>query len=87
MAPLGLGLSITGASEGDSSIAVVIEDYLWELVSAGNLQPRDVAESISDFSDSWDLEGSIPYDYKPASPSASEGYWERDGGNLKPLDV
>ena len=83
MAPLGLGLSITGATEGDSSVAVVIEDYMWELLSAGNLAPRDI---VTDFSDSWDVDSND--DFKPVDPATSEGYWERiDDENLKPLDV
>ena len=83
MAPLGLGLSITGATEGDSSVAVVIEDYMWELLSAGYVAPRDIT---TDFSDSWDLDNND--DFKPTDPAASDGYWERiDDENLKPLDV
>ena len=39
MSPLGLGLSITGATEGDSSVAVVIEDYMWEVPSDAKLAP------------------------------------------------
>ena len=41
MAPLGLGLSITGATEGDST-AVFIEDYMWEVPTAGELATGDM---------------------------------------------
>tara|TARA_R100001530_G_C4266501_1_gene141929 strand:- start:484 stop:735 length:252 start_codon:yes stop_codon:yes gene_type:complete len=83
MAPLGLGLAISDAVAGDASVAVVIEDYMWELLSAGNLAPRDIT---TDFSDSWDVDSND--DFTPADPAASEGYWERiDDENLKPLDV
>ena len=81
MVPLGLGLSIE--SVVSSEAAVVIEDYMWELLSAGNLAPRDIT---TDFSDSWDVDNND--DFKPTDPAASEGYWERiDDENLKPLDV
>ena len=81
MVPLGLGLSIE--SVVSSEAAVVIEDYMWELLSAGNLAPRDI---VTDFSDSWDVDSND--DFKPVDPATSEGYWERiDDENLKPLDV
>ena len=81
MVPLGLGLSIE--SVVSSEAAVVIEDYMWELLSAGNLAPRDIT---TDFSDSWDVDSND--DFKPVDPATSEGYWERiDDENLKPLDV
>jgi hypothetical protein len=79
MVPLGLGLSIVGATEGDSSVAVVIEDYFFEL-SSGALQPRD---SFSDFSDVWDLDGNS--DIQPAATPAEEGYFDIDGnGDIQP---
>ena len=85
MAPLGLGLSITGATEGDSSVAVVIEDYMWELLSAGNLAPL-AAGTVSDFHDTWDLDGT---DYTPQTTATvgAEGYWDLDGTDITPLDV
>ena len=85
MAALGLGLSITGATEGDSSVAVVIEDYMWELLSAGNLAPL-AAGTVSDFHDTWDLDGT---DYTPQTTATvgAEGYWDLDGTDIRPLDV
>ena len=85
MVPLGLGLSITGATEGDSSVAVVIEDYMWELLSAGNLTPL-ASGTVSDFHDTWDLDGT---DYMPQTEATvgDEGYWDLDGTNIRPLDV
>ena len=85
MSPLGLGLSITGATEGDSSVAVVIEDYMWSLASAGNLQPL-ASGTVSDFHDTWDLDGT---DYTPQTTATvgAEGYWDLDGTDIRPLDV
>ena len=84
MAPLGLGLSITGASEGDSSVAVVIEDYFWE-VGEGELMPLK-AGTVSDFHDTWQLDGT---DYMPRTTTTvgDEGYWELDGTDIEPLSV
>ena len=86
MAPLGLGLSISGATEGDSSVAVVIEDYMWEVPTAGELTPLALG-TVSDFHDTWDLDGT---DYTPAAIGSisSEGYWDLDSDlNVQPLDV
>ena len=85
MAPLGLGLSITGATEGDSSVAVVIEDYFWEVPTAGELAPL-VAGTVSDFHDTWDLDGT---DYMPQTTTTvgAEGYWALDGTDIEPINV
>jgi len=85
MSPLGLGLGITGATEGDSSIAVVIEDYMWEVPTAGELTPL-AAGTVSDFHDTWDLDGT---DYTPQDTTThgDEGYWDLDGTDISPLDV
>jgi len=74
MAPLGLGLGISDAIAGESSAAVVIEDYMWELASAGNLQPL-ASGTVSDFHDTWDLDGT---DYTPQTTAtvSDEGYWD-----------
>ena len=98
MAPLGLGLSIAGATEGDSSVAVVIEDYMWEIhkaAGAGHLTPL-VLGTVSDFHDTWDLItiSSVDGNYQPQTVAtvSDEGYWDIDtisSGNdaIKPLDV
>ena len=85
MAPLGLGLAISDAVAGDASVAVVIEDYMWGLASAGNLQPL-ASGTVSDFHDTWDLDGN---DYMPQTEAtvSDEGYWDLDGTNIRPLDV
>ena len=85
MAPLGLGLSITGATEGDSSVAVVIEDYFWEVPTAGELAPL-VAGTVSDFHDTCDLDGT---DYMPQTTTTvgAEGYWALDGTDIEPITV
>lgn len=51
-----LGLSLNGQASGSS--AVVIEDYLWSSVTAGEITPRfeDVRGlNVNDHSDSWDI--------------------------------
>ena len=85
MAPLGLGLSITGATEGESSVAVVIEDYFWEVPTAGELAPLATG-TVSDFHDTWDLDGT---DYMPQTTTTvgAEGYWALDGTDIEPITV
>ena len=82
-----LGLGIGEAKLSASAAAVVVEDYFWELVSAGNITP--LAEgAITDFNEVWDLDGS---DYMPVGSgwtSTDEGYWELDTNyDMQPLDV
>ena len=86
MSPLGLGLSITGATEGDSSIAVVIEDYMWEVPTAGELTPLALG-TVSDFHDTWDLDGT-DYTLAAIGSISDEGYWDLDGNSdAQPLNV
>jgi|TARA_R100000049_G_C1919430_1_gene64973 hypothetical protein len=82
--PLGIGIGL-GSSMGGDDTAVVIEDYMWELLSAGNLAPL-AAGTVSDFHDTWDLDSN---DYMPQTTAtvAAEGYWDLDGTNIRPLDV
>ena len=85
MTPLGLGLSTMGGAVGHDTAAVVIEDYMWELASAGNLTPL-ASGTVSDFHDTWDLDGT---DYMPQLTTSvgDEGYWDLDGTDIRPLDV
>ena len=85
MAPLGIGLGASAAQSFSDTVAVVIEDYMWELASAGNLQPL-ASGTVSDFHDTWDLDGT---DYMPQTEAtvSDEGYWDLDGTNIRPLDV
>ena len=85
MAPLGLGLAISDATAGDASVAVVIEDYMWEVATAGELRPLATG-TVSDFHDTWDLDGT---DYTPQDTTThgDEGYWDLDGTDIRPLDV
>ena len=84
---LGLGCSITVGSlvGGAGGAAVVIEDYMWEVPTAGELAPLE-AGTVSDFHDTWDLDGT---NYMPQTEATvgAEGYWELDGTNIQPLDV
>ena len=86
MAPLGLGLSSTSSMGlGSDVAAVVIEDYFWELDGAGSLKPL-ASGTVSDFHDTWDLDGT---DYTPQTTASvsDEGYWDLDGTDIRPLDV
>ena len=86
MSPLGLGLGITGATEGDSSIAVVIEDYMWEVPTAGELTPLALG-TVSDFHDTWDLDGT-DYTLAAIGSISDEGYWGLDNNSdAQPLNV
>jgi len=87
MAPLGLGVGGSAADMavgGGSVAAVVIEDYMWELASAGNLQP---IPTTYDFHDTWDLDGT-DYTLQAVGDIGDEGYWDLDGNSdVQPLDV
>ncbi len=70
---MGMGTSVsTAVSE---RTAVIIEDYMFDASTAGELQPE---ESPSDFHDTWDLDGT---DFTPEASPDDEGYWQ-DGSNL-----
>ena len=101
MSPLGLGLSISGATKGDSSVAVVIEDYMWEIhgtAGAGYLTPLDDT-TVSDFHDTWDLfrllsSGEMTFQPQTTATVSDEGYWDigspadaTDTNYIRPLDV
>ena len=73
-----IGLGLGGTIMSSSSPAVVIEDYLWDLVSAHNLQPL-ASGTVSDFHDSWDLDGA---DYMPEVLPGDEGYWDNNETDL-----
>jgi hypothetical protein len=81
---LGLGLSVISEAVGGSDTAVVIEDYMWELASAGNLQP---IPTTYDFHDTWDLDGT-DYTLQAVGDIGDEGYWDLDSNSdVQPLDV
>ena len=88
MAPLGLGIGMSGSTwGGGSAAAVVIEDYMWQLgdsgTVAGELEP---IPTTYDFHDTWDLDGT---DYTPQTTATvgDEGYCDLDGTDIRPLDV
>ena len=65
---MGMGTSIsTAVSE---RTAVIIEDYMFDASTAGELQPE---ASPSDFHDTWDLDGT---DFTPEASPDDEGYWD-----------
>ena len=86
MAP-GLGLGLSGLSEalGGNVTAVVIEDYMWEVPTAGELTPLALG-TVSDFHDTWDLDGT-DYTLAAVGSISDEGYWDLDGTDIRPLDV
>jgi len=81
-----LGLGIGAGSILASEDATTVEDYFWELDSAGVLKP--LATGVTDFNEVWDLDGT---DYTPVGSgwiSTDEGYWELDtNDDMQPLDV
>ena len=84
---LGLGCSITVGRlvGGAGGAAVVIEDYMWEIATSGELTPL-ASGTVNDFHDTWDLDGTNNMPQTEATVGA-EGYWELDGTNIQPLDV
>jgi len=69
MAPMmGMGSSLSTAVT--ERTAVVIEDYMFDSSTAGELTPE---ESPSDFNDAWDLDGT---DFTPELSPDDEGYWD-----------
>ena len=65
---MGMGTSVsTAVSE---RTAVVIEDYMFDASTVGELQPE---ESPKDFHDTWDLDGT---DFTPEASPDDEGYWD-----------
>ena len=65
---MGMGTSVsTAVSE---RTAVVIEDYMFDASTAGELKPE---ESPKDFHDTWDLDGT---DFTPEVSPDDEGYWD-----------
>ena len=86
MAPIGLGLGSAAAmAPGSDTAAVVIEDYMWEIATSGELTPL-ASGTVNDFHDTWDLDGT---DYMPQTTATvgDEGYWDLDGTDIQPLDV
>ncbi len=86
MSPLGIGMMLGGSVYGGANNpAVVIEDYMWEVATAGELRPLE-AGTVSDFHATWDLDGT---DYTPQDTTThgDEGYWDLDGTDIRPLDV
>ena len=78
---MGMGL---GDDIFSNSVAVVIEDYMFDSSVAGELTPLATG-TVSDFHDTWDLDGT---DYTPEASPDDEGYWDTDAnGDLIPLDV
>ena len=78
---MGLGLGISSDITGGGGSAVVIEDYLWSSVTAGEITPRFAnmnRPGVVDNNDAWDttLTDLMPsVDSHPDYFSDDEGYW------------
>ena len=87
MPGLGIGLAaVTNESFMPMGVSALIEDYMWELASAGNLTPL-AKGTVSDFHDTWDIDADDEYMPQTEATVGAEGYWELDGTNIRPLDV
>ena len=81
-----LGLSMVSLGMHPGTTAIIIDDLMWELASAGNLTPL-AKGTITDRNDVWDIDGDDELMPQTTATMVSEGYWEVDGSTIKPLDV
>ena len=88
--PLGLQITTVGALGGPGMMGdpggptVVVEDYMWQIPTPGELEP---IPTTTDFNDIWDLDGT-DYMLDAATATADEGYWILDtNSDVEPLDV
>jgi hypothetical protein len=89
MPGLGIGLAaVTNESFMPMDVAVLLTTNVWEASEGVNLMP--LAALPGGGNKVWDVDTSTdPDTLKPKSVSdtSSEGYWELDGSNIKPLDI
>ena len=76
MPRLGTGMPLSASLAQEA--VLTIEDFVWEIVSSGNITPLDTSGSLSDTSKVWDYDGT---DIMIEAGPEDEGLWE-DGGNL-----
>ena len=76
------------------SASILLDDYFWNLVSTGNISPKESGDYSTDRNDIWELDDDDdPPDIMPEvkddmTSAADEGYWELDAsGNIQPLDI
>ena len=81
-----LGVSMALPVYYPGTTAIIIDDLMWELASAGNLTPL-AKGTITDRNDVWDIDGDDELMPQTTATMVSEGYWEVDGSTIKPLDV
>jgi len=82
---LGLGASLS-CQNRLSDGAAAIDDYMWDLITTGELAPLATG-TVSDFHDTWDLDGT-DYTLAEAASISDEGYWDLDGNSdAQPLDL
>ena len=89
MPGLGIGLAaVTNESFMPADVAALIRTNVWEASEGVNIMP--LAAMPGGGNKVWDVDTSTdPTTLKPKSVSdtSSEGYWQLDGSNIKPLDI
>ena len=76
MPRLGTGMPLSAGLAQEA--VITIEDFVWEIVSSGNITPLDTSGTISDTSNIWDYDGT---DIMLEADPEDEGFWE-EGSNL-----
>ena len=76
MPRLGIGMPVAAGMSQEA--VVTIEDFVWELVSSGNITPLDTSGTINDTSNIWDFDST---DIMLEADPEDEGFWE-EGSNL-----
>ena len=83
MPRLGIGMPVAAGMSQEA--VVTIEDFVWELVSSGNITPLDTSGTINDTSNIWDYDGT---DIMVEADPREEGYWTIDASDdITPEDV
>ena len=76
MPRLGTGMPLSASLAQEA--VLTIEDFVWELVSSGNITPLDTSGSISDTSKIWDYDGT---DIMVEEEPSEEGFWTVDASD------
>jgi len=77
MPRLGTGMPLSAGLAQEA--VLTIEDFVWELVSSGNITPLDTSGTISDTSNIWDYDGT---DIMVQVNPIEEGYWDDNETDL-----
>ena len=71
MPRLGTGMPLSAGLAQEA--VLTIEDFVWEIVSSGNITPLDTSGSLIDTSKVWDYDGT---DIMIEADTEDEGLWE-----------